>query len=338
MKKRYLSPLLQGACFMLISLVLQSCGGSTNLPIGEKEREQLEIEGQVSIIGASQKQEQASSTLPTIMPELWQEIFSYLDFKGILAARLVSADWNRLITGFREAGIVGVENKPQHIIDTRGWSKDRVIDFRGGKLRQIKPDSIPSFAFYQLIGHVRDLPKRFWPYIKHTNIHTVHIHVDEFDNYLTAQDGVELAKYLQGTQVHTVVFGNSRMGGSSAIEFVKYLQGTNVCKVDLGGSCIRPQWAEGIAKHLHRTRVHTIHLNGNQLSDQGAEMFAKHLEGTHVHTVNLAWNGISAQGAIELARLLQGTRVHTVNLIANQIGPDIKRLLVEQHPHINWVF
>jgi hypothetical protein len=337
MKKRYLLPFLQRAFFLFISLFLQSCDGSVNLPI-EEEREQLEIERQVSIIGANQEQEQEKNILPTLMPELWQEIFSYLDFEGVLAARAVSVDWNKLITGYREAGIVGVENKTQHIIDTRGWSKDRVIDFSESKLSQIKPESIPSFAFYQLIGHVRDLPKRFWPYIKHTNIHTVHIHVDEFDNYLTAQDGIELAKYLQGTKAHTVVFENSRMGGPSAIEFVKYLQGTNVCKADLGGSCIRPQWAEGIAKHLHGTRVHTIHLNGNQLSDQGAEMFAKHLEGTCVHTVDLAWNGISAQGAIELARLLQGTNVHTLDLTNNQIGPDIKRLLVEQYPHIKWVF
>jgi hypothetical protein len=84
MIKRYFLPFLQGVCFLFISLLLQNCGGSANLHIKE-EREQLEIEDQVSIIGANQEQGQASSTLPTIMPELWQEIFSYLDFERVLA-------------------------------------------------------------------------------------------------------------------------------------------------------------------------------------------------------------------------------------------------------------
>ncbi|ACP20933.1 hypothetical protein Aasi_1619 [Candidatus Amoebophilus asiaticus 5a2] len=70
MKKHYSLPLPIMVCFLLISLFLQSCGGSTNLPIQEEEREQIEIESQVSIIGGEEGQEDTS--LPILMPELWQ--------------------------------------------------------------------------------------------------------------------------------------------------------------------------------------------------------------------------------------------------------------------------
>jgi hypothetical protein len=129
MKKRYLLPFLQGACFLLISLLLQNCGGSGNLPIeGKEKRSTTEIVEREDKQGRRKRarvemgeeegeeqsliEEQESSTLPTIMPELWQEIFSYLNFDEVSAARAVNSDWNQLITGFREAGIVGIENNP----------------------------------------------------------------------------------------------------------------------------------------------------------------------------------------------------------------------------------
>ena len=134
MKKRYFLPLRQAACFILISLLLQNCSGSHNLPIEEEELTETieEIEGQVSIIGREEEQE--DNTLPAIMPELWQEIFSYLDFKEVLAARAVSVNWNKHITGFKEVGIVGVESRPQHIINTPNWLKREEINFRNMEL------------------------------------------------------------------------------------------------------------------------------------------------------------------------------------------------------------
>ncbi|MHB9146872.1 MAG: F-box protein [Candidatus Amoebophilus sp.] len=157
------------AYVLLISFFSQSCGGSHNLPIrGEEElsatttveqeegqeqgrRKRARIE-----IGEEQEQrligQQEDNPLPVLMPELWQEIFSYLDFEGILAARSVSPTWNELITGFRQAGISGVENKPCHIIDTRGWTRKKEINFHCYKLRMIHCKTIPSFAFYHLMG------------------------------------------------------------------------------------------------------------------------------------------------------------------------------------------
>ncbi|MHB9147864.1 MAG: hypothetical protein ACYC2U_05620 [Candidatus Amoebophilus sp.] len=68
------------------------------------------------------------------------------------------------------------------------------------------------------------------------------------------------------------------------------------------------------------------------------QSFWPHLQGTSVHTVDLSYNGICARGATEFSKHLQGTNVHTVGLSWNQIGPDVQRLLVEQYPHIKWVF
>ncbi|ACE05559.1 hypothetical protein Aasi_0111 [Candidatus Amoebophilus asiaticus 5a2] len=48
--------------FLLISLFLQSCGGSTNLPIQEQREQLLAIEGQVSTIRGNHGQEQESNT------------------------------------------------------------------------------------------------------------------------------------------------------------------------------------------------------------------------------------------------------------------------------------
>ncbi|MHB9147982.1 MAG: hypothetical protein ACYC2U_06275 [Candidatus Amoebophilus sp.] len=51
-----------------------------------------------------------SNTLPIAMSELWQHIFSPLDFEGVLAARAVSGDWNKL-----EGAISSYETAPSSI-------------------------------------------------------------------------------------------------------------------------------------------------------------------------------------------------------------------------------
>lgn len=188
MKKPYFLPLLQGACFVLVSIFLQNCGGSSNLPIQE-EREPTEV--QLAIIGG--EAEQAATSLPMLMPELWQYIFSHLDFEGILTARAVSSTWNELITGFRQVCVVGIENKPGHIIDTGGWTRNKIINFISNKLNNLTPTTIPSFAFYHLMGEVRALRQEFWP-------------------------------HLQGAQVHTVNLWWNKIGDEGAIEFAKHLQ------------------------------------------------------------------------------------------------------------------
>jgi hypothetical protein len=322
MKKYYYLSLLQVACFLLVSLLLQSCGGTSNLPIQTEEKPLLtttieQEEDQVQrLIG-----QQEGNTLPTIMPELWQEIFSYLDFKDVLSARVVNSDWNKLITGYREAGVIGLESRPFHIIDTRGWTRKKKIDFR--KMRSLKgetkiafrrsksdkltPATIPSFAFYRLMGYVNNLREEFWPYLKGSNVHTVNLS----SNHIFVQGGKALAKHLQGTNVHTLILSSNHISAKGA---------------------------KGFAKHLQGTQVHTVNLRANGIGPEGAEGFAKHLKGTQVHTVNLGWNDIGNRGAMELAGYLQETNVHTIELGANGITYYMKKLLQEKYPHIKWIF
>ncbi|NEJ83758.1 hypothetical protein GR268_45730, partial [Rhizobium leguminosarum] len=151
-------PLPIMVCLLLVSLFLQSCGGLGNLSLeGEEEAtEAIELE----------EQGQAVSSYDIFPSEIWQYIFSYLDFEDILSARAVSVDWNELITGYREAGIVGIKNNPPHIIDARSWVKRKEINFRDNKLKELTPATIQSFAFYHLIGHANNLPQSWWPHLQ----------------------------------------------------------------------------------------------------------------------------------------------------------------------------
>jgi hypothetical protein len=88
---------------LLASLLLQNCEGSYNLVIereeepltttieqeegqdqGRRKRARVEMEQGEEPRLMEQEQdlieEQEGNALPTIMPDLWQEIFSYLDF------------------------------------------------------------------------------------------------------------------------------------------------------------------------------------------------------------------------------------------------------------------
>ncbi|MFH7479470.1 F-box protein, partial [Pseudomonas syringae pv. tagetis] len=64
---------------------------------GRRKRARIEIkeEQEQDLI----EQAQEVSSLDIFPPEIWQHIFSYLDFDGVLAARAVNRDWNQLITG-----------------------------------------------------------------------------------------------------------------------------------------------------------------------------------------------------------------------------------------------
>jgi hypothetical protein len=354
MKKRYHLPLLQRAFFLFISLFLQNCGGLVSPPIqGEQEpTETIEQEGQVS---------QESNSVPTIMPELWQEIFSYLDFEGVLAARSVNGDWNRLITGFRGAGIIGVENKPTHIIDARSWVKRREINFRSNKLKELTPATIPSFSFCHLMGHALNLPQRFWPYLKRTKMHTLHLWQSQIGaaearelakalpgtqvhtlnlwyNQIGAQGAIELAKVLPATQMRTLHLGYNEIGAQGAIELAKVLPGTQVHTFYLGDNLIGDTGALELAKALPATQVHMVDLAGNQIGDAGALELAKALPATQVHILSLENNQIGDQGAIELAKALPATQVHTLHLGGNQIRDATRQLLMKQYPHIRWDF
>jgi hypothetical protein len=281
-------------------------------------------------------EQQENYSLPTIMPELWQEIFSHLNFEDILSAKAVNRDWNQLITGFRQVGVVGVENKPSYIIDTSGWTTEKKIDFYTKKLGglTLTPATISSFAFYHLMGHIDYLPRSFWSHLQGTQVHTLGL-----DGTLMGAAGAsELAKALPATRVHTLHLDNNRIGAAGAIELAKALPSTQVHTLNLGNNQIGYEGVIKLAKALPSTKVHTLNLGSNKIGDEGASEIAKALPATQVHTLSLWNNQIGDAGAIELAKALPATRIHTLYLNFNQIGAATQQLLKTQYPHIKWAF
>jgi Ran GTPase-activating protein (RanGAP) involved in mRNA processing and transport len=240
-----------------------------------------------------------------ILPrDLLQDILSYLGSKELGQVRQLSKSIYKLTTGYERPGMVGVENKPStNCLVLR--LNTHTVDFKVRK--GLTPKTISSFAFYQLMGRVSNLPSIFWAHIKGTNVHTV----DLRNNQIGALGAAKLAKNLQGTSVHTVNLVGNEIGASGAAELAKNLKGTS---------------------------VHTIELGYNEIGASGAAELAKSLKGTSVHTIDLESNEIGASGAAELAKNLQGTSVHTINLSDNQIGSETQNLLKQQYTHIQWRF
>jgi hypothetical protein len=342
MKERYFLPLLQGACFLLISLLLQNCGGSTNLPIEEGEREQLEIEGQVSMIGANQEQKQKGNSLPTIMPELWQEIFSYLKFEDILAARAANSDCYRLITGFSKVGLVGVQNKPLYMIETSNWATRKVIDFREILLKRLPDKSIPSLTSHHLEKRSKSIIEICWCCLQgevvSEKVNSVDIQSEEltlttipsFAFYHLMGKVKNLPEqfwpYLQGTNVHTLDLSENDIGIEGAIALAQHLQGTNVHTLDLWDNNMGSEGAIVLIQHLKRSKVHTLGLGRNKIGTKGAAGLAKHLQATKVHTLDLWDNSIGVEGVIALMQHLKETKVCTLGLSYNR--PSAKRAKV----------
>jgi predicted RNA-binding protein len=133
---------------------------------------------------------------------------------------------------------------------------------------------------------------------------------------------VDFVKHLKGTHVSMINLKETEMGDAEVAEFSKYLQGTQVHTLKLKENEITSAGAIALAKHLQGTQVHTLDLGWNKISDQGLVKFAENLQGTSVHTVSLAKNGIGGEVAINFANHLQGTHVHTVDLSENQIDAE----------------
>jgi hypothetical protein len=249
-----------------------------------------------------------------ILPrDLLPGILSYLGSKEIGQVRQLSKSFYKLTTGYELPGMVGVENKPSINCLVLGLNT-HTVDFK--VVQGLRPETISSFRFYQLMGEVRNLPSIFWAYIKGTSVHTI----DLGGNKIGALGAAELAKNLKGTSVHTVNLDVNKIGALGAAELAKNLQGTSVHTIVLGDNQIGDSGAVELAKNLQGTSVHTIHLGNNQIGALGAAELAKNLQGTSVHTINLSGNKIGASGAVELAKNLQGTSVHMVNLGGNKIG------------------
>jgi hypothetical protein len=370
--------LVAAVSVLLISLFLQSCNQFSNplIPILEeaqwpgednqqldsqdslKEVEDKNLLNQGELIGGVEKVEKTkqeftknsaviSSPLgkfDTLPRDLLPEIFSYLGSIELGQVRQLNKSFYKLTTGYERPGIVGVENKPSTNCLVLGLNT-HTVDFK--KVQGLNPETISSFAFYRLMGEVRNLPSIFWAYIKGTNVHTVNLSSNKIGDSGVA----EFAKNLQGTSVHTVNLYHNQIGDSGTAGLAKNLQGTSVLTIDLGSNLIDDSGAAKLAKNLQGTSVHTVKLSYNYIGDSGAAEFVKNLQGTSVHTIYLDGNQIGDSGAAELAKNLQGTKVHTIDLESkqisdqdtfylwgNQIGYETQNLLKQQYTNIQWSF
>jgi hypothetical protein len=160
--------------------------------------------------------------------ELLQETLSYLGPKEIDKVRQLNKSFYKLTTGYDQVGLVGVNNRPaadclKLAVNTKNFH------FSLEKGHNFTPKTIPSLLFFKLLGSVTRLPQAFWPYLKGTSVHTVHLH----SNQIGASGAVDLAKNLQGTSVHTVDLNKNQIGIRGALDLAKNLQGTSVHTVYL---------------------------------------------------------------------------------------------------------
>jgi hypothetical protein len=271
-------------------------------------------------------------------------IMAYVGLEEMSQVRQLNRRFYVLMTGYNQPGLLGVQQKCQSSMHAELWKANKIVNFSRKKYQALTPTNIPSFPFYQLVGEVRSLPTSFWPYLKGTNIHKLHLrgnqmgdqgatelakylkgtNVQELNlgyNQIGDQGAAELAKYLKGTNVHTLDLDLNQIGDQGAAELAKNLKGTNVQALNLGLNQIGGgQGAAELAKNLKDTNVHTLYLRGNQIGAQGAAELAKYLKGTNVQELNLGSNQIGAQGVVELAKYLEGANVYTLDLGYNQIG------------------
>jgi Ran GTPase-activating protein (RanGAP) involved in mRNA processing and transport len=242
-------------------------------------------------------------------------IFSYVGSKGMNRVRQLSKSFYQYTTGYSRPGIIGVEHKSQGSIHTgRLAINKRVVDFR--VVKGIKPKTIPSFAWYHLLGEAKNTPQSFWPYIQNTQVHTLNLSRNQIGDVEVAG----LAEHLISTQIKKLNLIENQIGDAGACELAKYLPGTQVKTLYLSWNQIGDTGACEIAKHLPGTQIKTLHLIENQISDAGACEIAKYLSGTQVDTLDLTENQIGALGARELAKCLPDTQVKTLYLSGNQIG------------------
>jgi Ran GTPase-activating protein (RanGAP) involved in mRNA processing and transport len=249
-----------------------------------------------------------------ILPgDLLPGILSYLESKELGQVSQLNKSFYKFTTGYERPGMVGVKNKPSANCLVLGLNTHRV-DFK--KVEGLNPETISSFAFYRLMGEVRNLPAICWAHRKGTSILTIDLRYNQIGD----SGAAEFAKNLHGTSVHTINLRNNQIGDSGAAELAKNLQGTNVRTIYLWSNQIGALGAAEFAKNLKGTNVHTIYLIDNQIGALGAAWLAKNLHSTSVHTIDLSINQIGALGAAEFAKNLQGTSAHTIDLSLNQIG------------------
>jgi Ran GTPase-activating protein (RanGAP) involved in mRNA processing and transport len=260
------------------------------------------------------KQEVTSLDNLEILPiELLEKVTLYLTCEQVMNVRQVNRLFYELTTGYTRPGLIGVEHKPNRSINLEACGIKRLINFK-----QLKPETIPSFPFYQFIREVYNLPDAFWPYLRETNIQLISLQ----NNAISEELVIEFVQNLQGTKVHTLNMSDNNIGHKCAEEIAKHLQGTNVYILGFAGNNIGGIGVVRFIRNLQGTKVRTVNLNSNCIGSEKIGEVAESLKGTKIKEISLRNNCLGAVGSIEFARNLQGTQVNTVNLSNNQMGDE----------------
>jgi len=186
--------------FLLISLFLQSCSSAINLSNQGERSADEQMEERIEITTMEGEEATEIGNFEMFPIELVQEILTYLSADQIKEVRGVNRTFYKLTTGYDKPGLLGVENRPNPIITANYWVINKEIDFRKDQLTKLTSKTIPSVAFYQLMGKVKNLPKEFWPYLQSTRVHTL----DLGNNQVGDAGATQLAHHLQESSVHTL--------------------------------------------------------------------------------------------------------------------------------------
>ncbi|MHB9147351.1 MAG: hypothetical protein ACYC2U_02815 [Candidatus Amoebophilus sp.] len=294
--------------------------------------------------------------------ELLEAILSYLSFYEMMLARQINYHFYTLTTGYNKVGAVGVENKPNRLINIPTWTLKHAIDF--DKLKDKLAD-MPSFVFYQLMREVKWLPKIYWSHLKETQLHKVVLFRDN-------EGATELAgfsKSLQKSNIRSLrlwfvrngvaatqfknlkrnnklqessLYNNNKLGDRGVGKWTRSLRGSNVQKFDLSDNKIGPVGAWKLGKGLRGTQVRKINLELNNIGMLGVIKLTKHLKYTNVEEINLSYSDVvhlsDVESIIKFTQNLQETKVNTIKLKNMAVDKIRKKLLSEQCPHIKWIF
>ena len=265
--------------------------------------------------------------LGRVSKDILRIVSSYVGSKHMGKVRQLSKAFYQLTTGYEVPGIVGVAHKHQANMLISGLDiNKKVVNF--SRLRELSPENIPSFPWYQLVGEVQHLPQCFWPYIAGTQVHTLNLTTNQIGD----EGAKKLAKILPSTQVHTLDLTYNNIGTQGATALAKALPSVQVHTLNLYGNQIDAEGASELAKVLPNTQVHTLDLELNRIGAEGIKKLAAVLPSTQVHILYSGYNRIGDEGVAELAKYLPSTQVHTLYLFKNQIGDEGAKKLAKALP------
>ncbi|OJW67026.1 MAG: hypothetical protein BGO68_00415 [Candidatus Amoebophilus sp. 36-38] len=260
------------------------------------------------------EKETAGPSILNLPVEILEEIMSYLSFKEAMLIRELNHYFYEFITGYNQVGVAGVslESKPDRPITQAGWSLEHSKDFH--RLTE-KLANMPSFVFYQLMREVDNLPQAYWPYLKDTQIHIVHLGWNKMGP-TEAEIFGRCMRCMKRSRVIKAYLWRNQLGTAGAKAFLENAECTGAEEIYLSNNNITDQGLGELARYV---KVLMIDLHNNNITDQGLEEFIRNLPESPIQELNFGGNKIRDKGVIEAVKNLQGMQVKILSLEGNKI-------------------